>query len=80
MARTPKQDKAIQHQIEKGFRPEMSVYPMYSFTNKETGERVTHSISTLVDWMDADKKAAARQKREEAKAAKANANQRERTR
>jgi hypothetical protein len=80
MARTPKQDKAIQHHLNKGFRPEMSVFPNYRFTNKETGEVVTHSISTLVDWMDADKKAEARRKREEAKEAKKNANQRERTR
>jgi hypothetical protein len=76
MSRTPKQDKAIQHQLSKGFRPEMSVYPIYRFTNKETGEVVEHSIQTLVDWMDADKKAEARQKREEAKQKKKQENQR----
>lgn len=67
MALQPKQLRAIGHFCGDTYRPELSTYPNYRFTNKETGEIVTHSISTLVGWMDADK---ARKKREAAQEAR----------
>jgi hypothetical protein len=66
MALTPKQQRAIAHYCrDNNMRPELSSYPTYRFADKGTGEIVTHSISTLVDWYDQDLKKAAREKAQE---------------
>lgn len=68
MALQAKQLKAINwYCTENNLRPELSAFPEYFFTNKETGERTSKSISTLVDWYDADRERVNRQKAAEAR-------------
>lgn len=66
MGLSPKQVRAVQHFIKSGpYRPELSSYPLYRFTNKDTNEVVTHNISTLVDWYVADRERERRQSAQE---------------
>lgn len=72
-ALTSNQYKAIAHHCEQGYRPELSAFPNYRFTNIKTGEVTTEHITHLEDWYAADRKALSRERARQRKADKAEA-------
>jgi hypothetical protein len=69
---TPKQGRAIQAFIEKGYRLQMNNGPGgLNFENKETGEIEKHTVKELLGWYEEDLAEVRRQKAADKKRAEA---------